>query len=86
MVAVLDTSECMHVVDIRSQTVLDTIDLSIVGIVYQSSFYKGLTTSRATSQAMVSSASSSKFEVKSGQLSAETYMARNFCYADYKVN
>lgn len=54
MIAVLDTAECMHVVDIRSQTILDTIDLGIVGLVYQSSFYKGLATSRATSQAMVS--------------------------------
>ncbi|XP_055328809.1 vacuolar protein sorting-associated protein 8 homolog isoform X2 [Paramacrobiotus metropolitanus] len=52
IVAVVDIDEKLHIIDIRNQNVLDSVDLSFVGVVYQSSFFKGLATTRAVSQAM----------------------------------
>ena len=53
LLAVVDVTERLHIVDIRNHSVLDSVDLSFVGLTYQSSFYKGLATTRAVSQAMV---------------------------------
>lgn len=49
----LDTSERAHVMDVKSQTELEVIDLSWVGLVYSSSFFKGMPTGGNVSEALV---------------------------------
>jgi vacuolar protein sorting-associated protein 8 len=52
--AVLDTREQLHVLDVRTQTELEVIDLSDVRLVYASSHFKGLATGGNVSPALVS--------------------------------
>ncbi|OQV20288.1 Vacuolar protein sorting-associated protein 8-like protein [Hypsibius exemplaris] len=59
LLSVIDIAERLHVVDIRSQSVIDSVDISFVGLTYQSSFYKGLATTRSVSQAMALAGDSS---------------------------
>lgn len=41
---VLDTQEKLHLLDVRAQDNLETLDMSRVGISYASSHFKGLST------------------------------------------
>ncbi|XP_066595487.1 vacuolar protein sorting-associated protein 8 homolog isoform X2 [Prorops nasuta] len=50
--AVLDTQERLHLIDVRTQDNLETLDLSCVGISYASSHFKGLSTGGNVSKAM----------------------------------
>ncbi|XP_034937425.1 vacuolar protein sorting-associated protein 8 homolog [Chelonus insularis] len=50
--AVLDTHERLHLIDVRTQEDLETIDMSPVGISYASSHFKGLSTGGNVSKAM----------------------------------
>ncbi len=50
--AILDTTEGFHLQDVRNQEDLETLDLSDVGLVYGSSFFKGLATGGNVSRAM----------------------------------
>ncbi|XP_048511434.1 vacuolar protein sorting-associated protein 8 homolog isoform X2 [Athalia rosae] len=50
--ALLDTQEKLHLLDVRSQDELETLDLSKVGISYASSHFKGLSTGGNVSKAM----------------------------------
>ena len=52
--AALDTREQLHLVDVRSQSVLEVTDLAGAGLVYGSSHFKGLATGGNVSEAMVS--------------------------------
>ena len=50
--AVLDTQERLHLIDVRAQDNLETLDMSRVGISYASSHFKGLSTGGNVSKAM----------------------------------
>ncbi|XP_017885655.1 vacuolar protein sorting-associated protein 8 homolog isoform X2 [Ceratina calcarata] len=50
--AVLDTQERLHLLDVRAQDNLETLDMSRVGISYASSHFKGLSTGGNVSKAM----------------------------------
>ena len=50
--AILDTTEGFHLQDVRNQEDLESLDLSEVGLVYGSSFFKGLATGGNVSRAM----------------------------------
>ncbi|XP_046485765.1 vacuolar protein sorting-associated protein 8 homolog [Neodiprion pinetum] len=50
--ALLDTQEKLHLLDVRLQDELETLDLSRVGISYASSHFKGLSTGGNVSKAM----------------------------------
>ncbi|CAD6242413.1 GSCOCG00009489001-RA-CDS [Cotesia congregata] len=50
--AILDTQERLHLLDVRTQEDLETIDMSPVGISYSSSHFKGLSTGGNVSKAM----------------------------------
>ncbi|XP_057331528.1 vacuolar protein sorting-associated protein 8 homolog [Microplitis mediator] len=50
--AILDTQERLHLLDVRTQQDLETIDMSTVGISYASSHFKGLSTGGNVSKAM----------------------------------
>ncbi|XP_063986290.1 vacuolar protein sorting-associated protein 8 homolog [Diachasmimorpha longicaudata] len=50
--AVLDTQERLHLIDVRTQEDLETIDMNPVGISYASSHFKGLSTGGNVSKAM----------------------------------
>ncbi|XP_011152021.1 vacuolar protein sorting-associated protein 8 homolog isoform X1 [Harpegnathos saltator] len=49
---VLDTQEKLHLLDVRAQDNLETLDMSRVGISYASSHFKGLSTGGNVSKAM----------------------------------
>ncbi|XP_065215461.1 vacuolar protein sorting-associated protein 8 homolog isoform X2 [Planococcus citri] len=51
-IAALDTKEQLHLVDVRTKQELEKIDLSTVGLVYNSSHFKGLSTGGNVSKAM----------------------------------
>lgn len=53
--AAMDTSERLHLVDVHSHEELETSDLSSVGLVYESSHFKGIFTGGNVSKAMVGS-------------------------------
>ncbi|XP_024940795.1 vacuolar protein sorting-associated protein 8 homolog isoform X2 [Cephus cinctus] len=50
--AMLDTQERLHLMDVRTQDNLETLDMSRVGISYASSHFKGLSTGGNVSKAM----------------------------------
>ncbi|KAG7189422.1 hypothetical protein KM043_017126 [Ampulex compressa] len=50
--AILDTQERLHLLDVRAQDTLETLDMSRVGISYASSHFKGLSTGGNVSKAM----------------------------------
>ncbi|XP_075220706.1 vacuolar protein sorting 8 [Lycorma delicatula] len=50
--ALLDTAEAFHLVDVRTREELESTDLSSVGLVYNSSHFKGLATGGNVSKAM----------------------------------
>lgn len=50
--AVLDIQEKLHLLDVRTQESLETLDLSNVGLSYASSHFKGLSTGGNVSKAM----------------------------------
>lgn len=50
--AVLDAQERLHLLDVRAQDNLETLDMSRVGIAYASSHFKGLSTGGNVSKAM----------------------------------
>ena len=50
--AIVDAAEGFHLQDVRNQEDLEFIDLSDVGLVYGSSFFKGLATGGNVSKAM----------------------------------
>ncbi|XP_043274533.1 vacuolar protein sorting-associated protein 8 homolog isoform X2 [Venturia canescens] len=50
--AILDTQERLHLLDVRTQDNLETLDMSRVGISYASSHFKGLSTGGNVSKAM----------------------------------
>ena len=50
--AIMDTTEGFHLQDVRNQEDLESLDLSDVGLVYGSSFFKGLATGGNVSRAM----------------------------------
>ena len=52
-IAALDTKEQLHLVDVRTKQELEKLDLSTVGLVYNSSHFKGLSTGGNVSKAMV---------------------------------
>lgn len=52
--ALVDVRERLHVVDVRSQEELETVDLTQVRLVYASSHFKGLATGGNVSKAFVS--------------------------------
>jgi hypothetical protein len=52
-IALLDTREALHIMDVRSQEELETVDLSQVRLVYASSHFKGLATGGNVSRAFV---------------------------------
>ena len=49
---ILDVQEKLHLLDVRTQDNLETLDVSCVGISYSSSHFKGLTTGGNVSKAM----------------------------------
>lgn len=51
-IATLDNNEAFHLIDVRSQDNLESIDLSDVELCYGSSFFKGLATGGNVSAAM----------------------------------
>lgn len=53
-IALLDTRETLHVLDVRSQEELEIVDLSQVHLVYANSHFKGLATGGNVSRAFVS--------------------------------
>lgn len=53
-IAILDTKEQLHLFDVRSRQELEKLDLSAIGLVYNSSHFKGLSTGGNVSKAMVS--------------------------------
>lgn len=52
--AVLDTQERLHLIDVRAQDNLETLDMSRVGISYASSHFKGLSTGGNVSKVRMS--------------------------------
>lgn len=50
--AVLDVQEKLHLIDVRTQENLETLDVSNVGLSYASSHFKGLSTGGNVSKAM----------------------------------
>lgn len=52
-IAILDTKEQLHLLDVRSRQELEELDLSDIGLVYNSSHFKGLSTGGNVSKAMV---------------------------------
>lgn len=52
-VALVDTNETLHLLDVRTKQELETLDLSIVDLVYNSAAFKGLATGGNVSKAMV---------------------------------
>lgn len=50
--AILDTQERLHLIDVRTQEDLETIDMNPAGISYASSHFKGLSTGGNVSKAM----------------------------------
>lgn len=52
--ALLDSSERLHLVDVHTHEEQETSDLSSVGLVYESSHFKGIFTGGNVSKAMVS--------------------------------
>lgn len=54
-VAAVDISERLHLLDVHSHEELENLDISNVGLVYESSNFKGIMTGGNVSQAMVSS-------------------------------
>ncbi|KAF6203449.1 hypothetical protein GE061_001780 [Apolygus lucorum] len=51
-VALVDTNETLHLLDVRSKQELESLDLSMVEIVYNSAAFKGLATGGNVSKAM----------------------------------
>lgn len=51
--ALLDVTEALHLVDVRTREELETVDLAGVRLVYNTSFFKGLATGGNVSKAMV---------------------------------
>lgn len=49
---VLDVHEKLHLIDVRTQETLETLDVSNVGLSYGSSYFKGLSTGGNVSKAM----------------------------------
>lgn len=52
-VAAIDTKEQLHLLDVRTKQELERLDLSAVGLIYNSSHFKGLSTGGNVSKAMV---------------------------------
>ena len=53
-IAVIDTKENLHVIDVKNQEELEIIDLAKLGLVYASSHFKAIATGGNVSKAMVS--------------------------------
>lgn len=53
IVAALDIKEQLHLLDVVTKQELEKLDLSSVGLIYNSSHFKGLSTGRNVSKAMV---------------------------------
>ncbi|CAB0001224.1 unnamed protein product [Nesidiocoris tenuis] len=51
-VALIDTNETLHLLDVRSKQELESLDLSMIEIVYNSAAFKGLATGGNVSKAM----------------------------------
>jgi len=51
--ALLDLSEKLHVLDVHSEEEMESCDLSRVGLIYESSHFKGIFTGGNVSKAMV---------------------------------
>ena len=56
----IDTTERLHLVDVRTEEELEVVDLVDIELVYGSSFFKSLATGGNVSQAMVSAGQRSK--------------------------
>lgn len=54
---VLDTQERLHLIDVRTQNNLETLDMSRVGISYASSHFKGLSTGGNVSKVIINTTS-----------------------------
>lgn len=52
LLVTLDTNEVLHLLEVRSKAELESVDLSAVRLVYNSSHFKGLSTGGNVSQAM----------------------------------
>lgn len=52
--AIIDAQETLHVIDVKNQEELDTVELDRLGLVYASPHFKGLATGGNVSKAMVS--------------------------------
>lgn len=53
--AVMDTKEHLHVIDVKTQDELETVDLAHLGLVYASAHFKAIATGSNVSKAMVGS-------------------------------
>ncbi|RZF35520.1 hypothetical protein LSTR_LSTR010211 [Laodelphax striatellus] len=51
-IALLDSCEALHLIDVRTREELETTDLASIGLVYNSSHFKGLATGGNVSKAM----------------------------------
>lgn len=52
--AAIDLSERLHLLDVHSHEELENLDISNIGLVYESSHFKGILTGGNVSRAMVS--------------------------------
>lgn len=62
VIATVDTLERMHVIDVRSMEELEVLDLSLVQLVYSSSYFKSLSTGGNVSKALVAASEHSCYQ------------------------